>query len=76
MLVTTIQLPITTLKTRLQVGEMLKVIKHLIYAPTSDTTHRPTSVIKVKVKSLSCRSISVRREYCWGDRNSVAYDCS
>ena len=63
MLVTTIiQLPLTTLKTRLRVGEMSNVIKHLIYGPTSSTTHRPTSGIKVKVKSLSCRSIIVRRE--------------
>ena len=62
MLVTTIQLPIMTLKTRLRVGEMSNVIKHLIYVLTSGTTHRPTSGIKVKVKSLSCRSIVVRRE--------------
>ena len=62
MLVTTIQLPIMTLKTRLRVGEMSNVIKHLIYGLTSGTTHRPTSGIKVKVKSLSCRSIVLRRE--------------
>jgi len=61
-LVITIQLPITKLKTRLRVGKMLNVIKHLIYGLTSGTTHCPTSSIRAKVKSLSRRSVAVKRE--------------